>query len=472
MNDDETYEIVDHINMDEKCIVVLDHTNFYSEKGGQHADNGILSLLKDTKMHIKVTHVEHVLDYVLHFGKFKCDNSELKNFKLNKHDFVNCKIDQKRRYQTTLNHTGIHLLNHALRKYYNDENSILQISSNSKDTHLKFEYSLNKAVKFEKPSVEDIENIEKICQNLIDSSLNIYENTIEYDRVEDINNSNNVKIRKLRDVLYPKTVRVISVGDTLDNLIIKNGSNNLYSSELCCGTHAENTSNLENFLITHVNQNSGDFMYELEACVAKRANEILNNERIIDEIYQEICELNPLSMHGSHEIARKCIQIEMLQQHWRLSYKFKNRLMKNLEKYRPSKYKLEKHLHDYFNEQILGDEMIDAESLYLKLINFNSILPHEQTIRALKKIAHIPNSLILFNKFRKYLVIYSYENTEKDTDIELHNRLFDTIESLFSSNHVDYEKIHSSHSNIKVYKFSQRTKPEQVIEICKNIEKI
>jgi alanyl-tRNA synthetase len=421
-----------------------------------------LHLLKDSNLIIKISNVQHLQDYSFHFGRFKIAKEDLKDLKINKNDYCNLKIDEKKRYQTTLNHTAIHVLNDSVRKFYNNEDSIIQISSSARNENLKFEFLFNKIKKFSKPTTDDSEKIEKEFQSIIDQGLPVFESEIDFDDVE----NGRFKIRILRDILYPKRVRVVSIGSKFDEPVSLNTVN---FHELCCGTHVANTRDLEKFVITSINAN-GDFTYEIDACIGKRAVEIERNERIINDIYQEICEVDSATIHGLHDIARKCIQIELLTQHWQLSYSFRQKLKKNLEEYRPSKNKLQKYLHKYFHEQILNDEIMDAEDLYLKFITYDSILPIDQTLQALTQVTRIPNSMLIFNQFRKFLIAYSYGNVESTNE---HEKLFDMIEKVLKENHIGFEKFKNhGHSNIIVFKFDQRTKPQQIIDICKNIEKI
>ena len=107
---------------------------------------------------------------------------------------------------------------------------------------------------------------------MIKKALNIYTT----DNVR--NNLDEIKLkyplRKLNDVLYPLELRVVSIGTdwtNFSNSSTNNTSSELnsdYSAELCCGTHAANTSQLEEFVITHFSIN-GDSSFEIDACTSK-----------------------------------------------------------------------------------------------------------------------------------------------------------------------------------------------------------
>ena len=460
INDDKKYEIVEHLESGDDCIVVLNQTNFYSEKGGQKADNGVLSLTKDPNLKIIISDVQHLQDYAFHFGEIKIENDSSAYLQVKKNDYCYSKIDGNKRYMTTLSHTGVHVLNDAVRRFYKNEDSIIQVMSSAREDNFKFEFLFNKISKFVKPTFEDIEQIENECNKTIDQELPIFESETDYEIIEKgVNN-----VRKLRDILYPKRVRVVSVGQRIDDNV--NTSN---FHELCCGTHASNTKDLKKIAITGINSN-GDFTYEIEACVGKHAAEVERNEVIIDDIYQEIRDTDANTMHGLHEVSRKCTEIELLTQYWKLSYPFRLKLQKNLEKYRPSKFQLQKSLRSYFHEQIIGLEKIDAVDLNLKFIKFNSILNSDQSIQALTKVSRLPSSLLAFNQYRNYLIVYSYKDNGCEEEYE---KLFNLIENFLINNKIAYEKVqHLVHKNVTVFKIPKEVKPQKIIDLCKNIEKI
>ncbi len=133
-------------------------------------------------------------------------------------------VDATSRYSTAINHTGVHLLNHAIRKYYSSETCINQVSSSVRQSGFKFEFAFNELL--EKPSVEDIAAIEAILKDLVRQDMPL--------RTEDEVQPDKANIRRLRDVLYPLKARVIKMDDT---------------GEFCCGTHADSTGQLKEVVI-------------------------------------------------------------------------------------------------------------------------------------------------------------------------------------------------------------------------------
>ena len=90
----------------DECIIVLDRTNFYPESGGQACDKGAFKNLQNPNLEFQITNVVHVQGFSFHVGKVVGTNNEISGF-FNINDTVECLVDKKFRYNTTLNHTGL-----------------------------------------------------------------------------------------------------------------------------------------------------------------------------------------------------------------------------------------------------------------------------------------------------------------------------------------------------------------------------
>jgi alanyl-tRNA synthetase len=96
------------------CILVLDRTNFFPEGGGQASDEGLLTFGNGIVFH--VNNVQHIQDYSFHTGELSIDAGSLEGgHKITLNDACQMSVDARKRYDTTMNHTAVHLLNHALR---------------------------------------------------------------------------------------------------------------------------------------------------------------------------------------------------------------------------------------------------------------------------------------------------------------------------------------------------------------------
>ena len=103
---------MDQINKEnEKCIAILDCTVFYPESGGQQSDIGHL-VNTSNGASIQIDNVIHVQGYSFHVGTLLDKKPIIIN------DSVHCQVDPLKRYKISMNHTGVHLLNHAIRSHY------------------------------------------------------------------------------------------------------------------------------------------------------------------------------------------------------------------------------------------------------------------------------------------------------------------------------------------------------------------
>lgn len=101
---------VDTVGDGQRCSLILDRTCLYAEQGGQIYDQGYINLEGQNGLsgELVVQKVMVQAGYVLHQGsvvdgRFKCG------------DTVSLSFDTNRRRLIMNNHTGTHILNHALR---------------------------------------------------------------------------------------------------------------------------------------------------------------------------------------------------------------------------------------------------------------------------------------------------------------------------------------------------------------------
>ncbi|HEX3604197.1 MAG TPA: alanine--tRNA ligase, partial [Steroidobacteraceae bacterium] len=141
--------VVDALRPGQEGQVVLDHTPFYAESGGQIGDTGILAgknarfTVRDTrKIGASFSHVG-----VLESGELRIG------------DTVAAQVDQERRRDIALNHSATHLLHAALRKILGKH--VEQKGSLVAADRLRFDFSHTQAVSpDELRQVEDLVNSE------------------------------------------------------------------------------------------------------------------------------------------------------------------------------------------------------------------------------------------------------------------------------------------------------------------------
>lgn len=151
-------KIVEQIEPNTECSLILDKTNFYGEAGGQEGDRGIVKLQNGI---FKVTEVKQLQNYVLHNGIFESNNAALKVGEKGV-----AKIDADRRINAMRNHTGVHLLNAALKKL---DRATCQKSSRVTDEFLSFDVGIFG----DKLSVADSVKVEKLVNKTIKEKLEV-----------------------------------------------------------------------------------------------------------------------------------------------------------------------------------------------------------------------------------------------------------------------------------------------------------
>ncbi|KAK4170195.1 alanine--tRNA ligase [Cladorrhinum sp. PSN259] len=210
--------------------ILLDKSNFYAESGGQVADTG--SIIIDGIAEFKVLDVQEYAGFVVH-------NGYLEYGELTAGDEVVCFYDETRRQPIRNNHTGTHILNHALREVLGDD--IDQKGSLVDQEKLRFDFSHKAAL-----SLPEINKVEDIANAEIRSNLKTYAKEVDLDLARKING-----LRAVFGETYPNPVRVVSVGVDVDELL-KNPENPEWrkvSVEFCGGTHVENTGLIKDLVI-------------------------------------------------------------------------------------------------------------------------------------------------------------------------------------------------------------------------------
>jgi alanyl-tRNA synthetase len=233
------YVPVDLARLNDKVALVLERTCFYAESGGQVGDRGTIEnrfgaivTIDDT---IKVGDVFFHLGTVTTAAKagegFACAADDSKPHRLT--------VDEARRKKIASNHTSTHVLNHKLRAVLGDH--VMQKGSLVDDEKTRFDFAHNAAI-----SEADATRIEELVNADIAADLPV---NWEYAPQQDA-----LQINSLRAVFgekYPPTVRVVSIGPRVEQLIGDPGSGEWinYSIEFCGGTHLEKTGDAEGFAL-------------------------------------------------------------------------------------------------------------------------------------------------------------------------------------------------------------------------------
>jgi alanyl-tRNA synthetase len=189
--------------------VVLDHTSFYADSGGQIGDTGVF-LSADGN-----TTVAEITGCVLPVQGVRAHKAVLKQ-PLAVGDIVQTVVDGARRDSIRRNHTGTHLLHAALRQVLGTH--VKQAGSSVEPARLRFDFS-----HFAQVAPEELEEIESIVNRevLADTKVNTLED-VPIDVAV-----NEYHAMALFGEKYGDKVRVVKIGD--------------FSTELCGGTHTAAT---------------------------------------------------------------------------------------------------------------------------------------------------------------------------------------------------------------------------------------
>ena len=189
--------------------VVLDHTSFYADSGGQQGDHGVL--LSDDHNAV----VAEVTGCVQPVQGVRAHKAVLR-LPLAVGDRVDAVVDAERRYATERNHTGTHLLHAALREVLGPH--VKQAGSLNDPSRLRFDFS-----HFAPIADEELADVETLINRETLANVNV--ETI-VDVPIDIA-VHQYKAMALFGEKYGDKVRVVRIGD--------------FSTELCGGTHTRAT---------------------------------------------------------------------------------------------------------------------------------------------------------------------------------------------------------------------------------------
>ena len=206
-------ELRDEVAAGAETVVVLDHSPFYAEMGGQVADHGTITAdgvvftVADVQKNKggKFMHYGRLAQGVLHVG-----------------DTVHAAIDMERRKAIQRAHSTTHLLDAALKKVLGDH--VHQAGSLVEPDRLRFDFT-----HFEAISPEELRQVEELVNDAI---LEGYPVVTEILPIEEAKKKGAVAMFGEK---YGETVRVVEMSD--------------FSVEFCGGTHVDNTAKAGPFRI-------------------------------------------------------------------------------------------------------------------------------------------------------------------------------------------------------------------------------
>lgn len=242
--------------------IVLDRTNFYHTAGGQDGDIG--QIIDATGTVFTVETVEIHKGHVIHTGHFQ--NQSSNGFHDNQ--VVNLHVDSSNRTGLSQHHTAMHLLQAAM-KYVTGQ-IIFQQSSHVTRAEMKCDLgSIGRRI-----DMDQLSQVEHLVQTMIHAKIPI---EIDFLMAHDLYALDN--ITTIPGEIYPdENIRVLKM---------KNDDNNFESIEPCCGTHARNTADLDDFCITAFKFNGNTRSYDVTAIAGQLVSLAKQNEQNLLEKYQQ-----------------------------------------------------------------------------------------------------------------------------------------------------------------------------------------
>jgi alanyl-tRNA synthetase len=194
--------IVPTLKAGQEGRIILDHTPFYAESGGQVGDSGVLQA---SNARFVVRDTQKIGSSFAHVGV-------LESGEVGVGDRIEALVDGQRRKAIALNHSATHLLHAALRtvlgKHVQQKGSLVAAE------RLRFDFSHSQAL-----SAEELQKVEEIV------NAEIRKNAPAETKVMSLDDAVATGAMSLFGEKYDSSVRVLSFGG--------------FSMELCGGTHVE-----------------------------------------------------------------------------------------------------------------------------------------------------------------------------------------------------------------------------------------
>ena len=271
-------ESVDYVSEGD-CTIILDKTPFYGEGGGQVGDTGTIY---DHDTMISVTDTKKTDGVYLHF-------CTLVNGDVKVGDPVRAEVDDMRRTAIMRNHSAAHLLQAALRTVLGKH--VEQAGSYVDNVRCRFDFTHFAAL-----TPEELSKVE----SLVNANIMIGEPVVTVET--DIETAKKNGAMALFGEKYGDVVRMVKMGAC--------------STELCGGTHVDNTSKIGLFkIISETSVAAG--VRRIEAITGLRVLvHMHNNEMLIAETAHELkcapSEISKRAAQLTEEIKADKHEIEML----------------------------------------------------------------------------------------------------------------------------------------------------------------
>ena len=258
--------------------LVLDHTPFYGEMGGQVGEQGVLVSENET---VEIIDTKRENGQSIHIVKKLPQNLEA--------DFMAC-VDTDKREASAANHTATHLLDYALKQVLGDH--VEQKGSFVSPDTLRFDFA-----HFQKVTDEELRQVERIVNDMIRQDIPLDEH-----RDTPMEEARKMGAIALFGEKYGDKVRVVRFGP---------------SCEFCGGIHARSTGRLGLFkIVGEASVAAG--IRRIEAKTGRETEELIYQmedlERALENLFNNAKDLKGtiLKYIGEHDQLKK--QVEGFQQ--------------------------------------------------------------------------------------------------------------------------------------------------------------
>ena len=232
--------LVEELPAGVRAEVVLDHTPFYAESGGQVGDTGVFLSEESQELVARVDDTySPVSGLIAHRVTTRAP--------LRVGDRLTVVADSGRRRATMRNHTGTHLLHAALRQVLGTH--VKQAGSVVDPDRLRFDFS-----HFAGVSDDELQEIARLANEAIVRNDSVSTEVMEIDRALESG------ALAFFGEKYPDRVRVVTVG----------GEKDFFSKELCGGTHVPRTGDIGLLKVTSEGSISAG-VRRVEAVTGERA---------------------------------------------------------------------------------------------------------------------------------------------------------------------------------------------------------
>ncbi|QIQ22448.1 alanine--tRNA ligase [Zophobihabitans entericus] len=238
---------VQHANIGEPVVVILDKTTFYGESGGQAGDKGLLT----------AAGVEFSVSDAQKYGKAVGHIGHLVSGSLKVGDIITTVIDTELRERTKSNHSATHLLQAALQRILGAH--VHQKGSLVNANYLRFDFSHSEPV-----TASQIVEIENLVNQQVRRNLPV---EIEIMAIEAAKSKGAMALFGEK---YEDQVRVLTMGD--------------FSIELCGGTHVNRTGDIGLFRISS----------ESGIAAGVRRIEAVTGQVALNHVHQDLQQLNQI----------------------------------------------------------------------------------------------------------------------------------------------------------------------------------